>query len=431
MLKPLFDDEHGNEQNVPTGVNLPYMTNKVIERSQNIPVTRFHIMLMSVTAGISVANIYYNQPILKEIGSTFHASETQTGYISMLSQIGYGLGLFFITPLGDKLNKKNLVITLQILLMATLVFIAVTDNIFHMWLLSVFTGLFSVSVQVVMPMAAGLDSENRGKNVGTVFTGALIGILSARVFSGAVAEWLGWRYVYMFSTAALFVITILLRLYLPDIKNPFKGNYHQLLISALKQPSRFPLLRSTSLIGALQFGLFCSFWTTLTFHLSGAPFYFRTDTIGFFGLVAIAGAIMAPMLGKRSDQGHTFRIRRVAIALIVVSILSIMFFPASVLLLIVAVFVLDLGIQAMQVTNVALIYNLDETSHSRINTIFMTSVFIGGALGTFTGILCWKHWGWSGVTAQMLILAGLIVTIMTKEKKWARVSETPGRTNHL
>jgi predicted MFS family arabinose efflux permease len=384
---------------------------------QKKSISRFHVLLMATTAGISVANIYYNQPILKEISTTFHTTESKAGFISMLSQIGYGLGLFFITPLGDKINKKNLVITLQILLLATLLFITIAGSIAQMWVLSVFIGIFSVSVQVIMPMAAGLDSDNRGKNVGTIFTGVLIGILSARVFSGSVAEWFGWRYVYLFSAAALLVVTLLLRIYLPDVKNPFKGNYLQLLASAIRQIRRFSLLRTTSVIGALQFGLFCSFWTTLTFHLSGAPFYFHTDSIGLFGLVAIAGALLAPILGKKTDNGLTGKIRRISISLIIGSILLMMAFPVSVPLLIMAVFLLDLGIQAMQVTNVAQIYSLDETSHSRINTIFMTSVFTGGALGTFVGLFCWQYWGWTGVTGHMLISAILIVLIMTKENK--------------
>ncbi|MFT3740617.1 MAG: MFS transporter [Breznakibacter sp.] len=383
----------------------------------NVPISRFHTLLMATTAGIAVANIYYNQPILKEISSTFGTTESKAGYISMLSQIGYGIGLFFITPLGDKANKKDLVVILQSLLIATLLFIFFAGTISQMWLLSVFTGIFSVSVQVIMPMAAGLDSENRGKNVGTIFTGILVGILAARVFSGSIAEWLGWRYVYMFSAMALLVVTLLLQIYLPSVPNTFKGSYPQLLASALKQIRRFSLLRTTSAIGALQFGLFSSFWTTLTFHLSGTPFNFSTDHIGLFGLVAIAGALLAPVMGKMTDKGQTAHIRRLAMGLVIGSIVMMMWFPASVVGLVLSVFLLDLGVQAMQVTNVALIYSLDPTSHSRINTIFMTSVFTGGALGTYLGIVCWQHWGWYGVTCHMLASSLLILALLAQEKK--------------
>jgi predicted MFS family arabinose efflux permease len=384
---------------------------------KNKSVSRFQVLLMAITAGISVANIYYNQPILKEIGKTFHATESQDGLIAMLSQIGYGLGLFFITPLGDKLNKKKLILSLQTLQFITLLSFVFAMNIVQVWIVSLLLGLFSVSVQVIMPMAAGLDSKNRGRNVGTIFTGALIGILAARVFSGSIAEWIGWRYVYLISAAMVFLSILFLRVYLPDVGNPFRGNYVQLLSSALRQVKRFSLLRNVALMGALQFGFFCAFWTTLTFHLSGAPFHFRSHNIGLFGLVAIAGAMMAPLLGKKTDAGKTGTIRMLAVSLIISGIVLMMIFRVSVIALIIAVLIMDIGIQAMQVTHVALIYSLDESSHSRINTIFMTSVFIGGALGTLSGLFCWKYFGWVGVTGYMLVSAVLIMFILIKERK--------------
>ena len=381
------------------------------------PVSRFLVLLMAASAGIAVANIYYNQPILKDIAAEFGATEAQAGMVSMLSQIGYGLGLFFITPLGDKINKKSLIISLQMLLLVALFLMIFTGSIVQVWILSLFIGLLSVSVQVIMPMAAGFDRENRGKTVGTIFTGLLIGILAARVFSGSIAEWFGWRNVYLFSAAAVAGVTVLLRIYLPNVKTQFNGSYFQLLGSALKQFGRFPMLRRLSVIGMLQFGLFCSFWTTLTFHLSGGPFYFQSNVIGLFGLVAIAGALLAPIIGKRTDKGKGLRVRFMAVGLIIFSILIMMIFQHSVVVLIVAVLLLDIGAQALQVTNVAMIYTLDESSHSRINTVYMTSFFIGGALGTFIGVLCWQYGGWTWVTAQMLVFAVLIIGFLMKEKQ--------------
>jgi predicted MFS family arabinose efflux permease len=380
-------------------------------------VSRFLIGLMAVSAGITVANIYYNQPILKEIADEFKATETQVGIISMLTQVGYGLGLFFITPLGDKLNKKKLIIGLQSLLLVSLLLITFAGSISQVWILSVLIGLLSVAVQVIMPMAAGLESDNRGKNVGIIFTGVLIGILAARVFSGNVAEWLGWRYVYLISAVAVGAVTILLLIYLPDVRIPFKGNYLQLLRSALNQIGRFPLLREVTLIGMLEFGLFCSFWTTLTFHLSGEPFYFQSNIIGLFGVVAIGGALLAPVIGKRSDKGESKRVRLIAAGLMIASIMLMMIWQDSVIVLIASILLLDIGAQAIQVTNVAMIYSLDESSHSRINTIYMTAFFSGGALGTFIGVMCWKFGGWTWVTGEMLISAVIMLGFLVKEKR--------------
>ncbi len=394
------------------------MTNSsIINTAPSKPVSRFLIGLMAVSAGITVANIYYNQPILKEIAADLGSTESQAGMISMLSQVGYGLGLFFLTPLGDKINKKKLIISLQIMLVAALLLVTFTHSIFQLWMLSLLISMFSVSVQVIMPMAAGLDAANRGKNVGTIFTGVLIGILAARVFSGSIAEWFGWRFVYLLSAVAVALVTILLKIKLPNLKTQFSGNYPQLLGSALQQIKRFPLLREVSLIGMLQFGLFCSFWTTLTFHLSGEPFNFSSDIIGLFGIVAIAGALLAPVFGKRSDRGGSKRVRFIAVSLIVVSILMMLFWPTSVVTLVVAVLLLDVGAQAIQVTNVAMIYTLDEASHSRINTIYMTAFFTGGALGTLIGIYCWKFGGWAWVNIQMLLFAVIISGLLIKEKQ--------------
>lgn len=358
---------------------------------------------MAVAAGASVANIYYNQPILKEIALSFDVTEKDAGTISVLSQIGYGVGLFFIIPLGDKISKKNLILALLSLLVIALMLMTITTRIHEVWFLSILIGILSVSVQVILPLAASLDSMSRGKTVGTIFSGILIGILAARVLGGFVAEWLGWRYIYGLSAVLILVITLLLKIFLPDVKNEFKGHYFQLLQSVFLQIKRFAALRKASLIGGLLFGVFCSFWTTLTFHLSGAPFYFHSDTIGLFGLVAIAGALMAPIFGRQADKGNANRSLLLAVSIVILSILLIKFISDSVIVLIIAVLLLDIGIQAMQITNVAMIYTLDENSHSRINTIYMTSYFIGGSMGTFVGLLCWKYGGWSWVTTQMLI----------------------------
>ena len=376
--------------------------------------SKFQVLLMAIAAGASVANIYYNQPILKDIASTFNVTESKAGIISMLSQIGYGLGLFFIIPLGDKINKKNLILSLLSLLVVTLILMTIASTIQEVWILSVLIGISSVSVQVILPMAASLNTLSRGKTVGTIFTGILIGILAARVFSGFIAEWLNWRYVYGFSAILISVITLMLKVTLPAVQNEFKGHYFELLRSVIYQIKRFPLLRDASLIGGLLFGVFCSFWTVLTFHLSGPPFFYHSDTIGLFGLVAIAGALMAPYVGKLADKGNSNRSLRFAVGMIIFSLALMKLLPDSTIILILAVIILDIG---MQVTNVAMIYTLDQTAHSRINTIYMTSYFVGGALGTFVGLQCWKYGGWNLVVLQMIVWSIIALGIILKRKK--------------
>lgn len=372
---------------------------------------------MAVAAGVSVANIYYNQPILNDIASSLRMKETEAGSMAVLSQTGYGLGLFFLIPLGDKVNRKKLVLLLLSLLILFLLFTAVAQTPWQIQIASLFVGFLSVSAQIILPMAATLNKSTRGKTLGTIFSGILIGILAARVFSGFIAHWLSWRYVYGISAAMVLMIDVLIFFFLPSIKSEFRGNYLQLMTSTLQQIRRFALLRQSALIGALVFGLFCSFWTTFTFHVSGAPFSYHSDTIGLFGLVAIAGALMAPTIGRFADKGGAVKTLSLAAGLVIISVLLMMVFPVSVISFVVAVLLLDVGAQATQVTNVASIYTLDETAHSRINTIYMTSYFIGGALGTTAGLWCWQWGGWQLVTVQMLLWAFIALGIIVFGKR--------------
>jgi len=379
---------------------------------QDTPITKTQLAVMSATAGICVANIYYNKPILKDIAHDFGVTESRAGIISVLAQAGYGLGLFFITPLGDKINRKKLILALQVILILTLIGTTFVQNFFWVCAFSLLMGLLSVAAQVILPLAASLDSKNRGRNVGIIFTGILVGILAARVFSGLIAEWYNWRYVYGISSGMVTLGAIALYFTLPNKHQPmFEGNYLKLLGSSLKQLQHFAVLRRTALLGGLAFGIFCSFWTTLTFHLSGEPFNYKSDVIGLFGLMAIAGALLAPLFGKLADKGNPARALLFSILLILVGILLVMLFPLSTVAFVIAVLLLDVGVQATQVTNVATIYSLDATAHSRINTAYMTSYFIGGATGTFVGIQCWQAGGWNYVTWQMLIWCAACLAI--------------------
>ncbi|MFN6515531.1 MAG: MFS transporter [Nostoc sp. CreGUA01] len=378
--------------------------------------TKVQVLIMAIAAGVCVANVYYNQPILKDIASSFRVSEGEAGSISVLSQVGYGVGLFFLIPLGDKINKKKLILTLLGCLFCLLIAMTFSQNIVQASILSIAIGITTVSAQVILPLAASIDRITTGQTVGNIFTGVLIGVLGARVFSGYIAEWLNWRYVYGFSAVMVLIITVLLKIYLPNVKNDFDGYYLELLKSTLHQLKRFSLLREASLIGGLLFGVFCSFWTTLTFHLSGAPFYFQSDTIGIYGFVAIAAALTAPVFGKLADKGNSQRSLTLAVSMVIASLVIAKIAANSALAIAVAVLLIDVGVQAMQVTNIARIYTLDAQSNSRINTVYMTTYFIGGAIGTTLGLLCWNLGGWNLVTWQMLVLTLLAFLIIVRPK---------------
>ncbi|MEH2266336.1 MFS transporter [Nostoc sp.] len=378
--------------------------------------TKVQVLIMAIASGVCVANVYYNQPILKDIALSFRVSEGEAGIISVLTQVGYGLGIFFLIPLGDKINKKKLILSLLTCLFCLLILMTFSQNIIEVWILSVAIGIATVSAQIILPLAASIDRVTTGQTVGNIFTGILIGVLGARVFSGYITEWLSWRYVYGFSAIMILIVIVLLKIYLPNAKNEFNGYYLELLSSTLHQLKRFSLLREASLISGLLFGVFCSFWTTLTFHLSGAPFNFESDTIGMYGFVAIAGALMAPVFGKLADRGNSQRSLTIAVSLVIASLVIAKVASTSAIAIAIAVLLVDVGVQAIQVTNVARIYTLDAQSNSRINTVYMTIYFIGGSVGTSVGLLCWNLGGWNLVTWQMLVFTLIAFFIIVRPK---------------
>ena len=363
---------------------------------------------MAVTAGVCVANIYYCQPILNEIAKSLNLNEDEVGIIAPLSQAGYGLGLLFITPLGDKIDRKRLILYLQLLLIASLLGMSLSMGLLSLYAASLALGLFAVTAQVILPMAASLVSENRGKVVGVIFTGILVGILTARVFSGFITEWFSWKYVYLISAGMVGITTVLMQTDFPSVEDRFEGSYLKLLSSVIHQLKRFPTLRMAALLGALVFGTLSSFWVTLTFYLSGEPFKYPADIIGLFGLLAAGGALMAPLIGKISDKSESPRkVYIFSLIIIMLSIALLFVFPESNSALIVTVLLIDVGVQSIQTTNIALIYTLDTQANSRINTVYMTSFFIGGSVGAFAGILAWKHGGWNMVLLQMSVFTAL------------------------
>lgn len=379
--------------------------------------TRTQVLIMSATAGIAVANVYYSQPILQAIATQFHTTAEKAGTISVLSQIGYGIGLFFLTPAGDMIERKKLILYLQGGLILSLLLVAFSPNLYTLYAGSLLIGVFSVVAQVILPMAASLVTENRGKIVGQIFTGILVGILVARVFSGFITGTLGWQYVYLISAAMVLGTGILMQADFPSTKERFTGSYPSLLKSTVAQFKRFPLLRRTAFTGMLAFGTLSAFWVTLTFYLSAAPFHYSAAKIGLFGLLAAAGALIAPVFGKLADNGAPRRSLLFSTGITLLSIIVLKFFPASIAAIWVTVVLLDIGVQATQVTNIAVIYTLDPAANSRINTVYMTSYFIGGALGSFIAIQLYNAGGWSWSTSFMGVMAIIAIINVATTKK--------------
>lgn len=372
---------------------------------------------MAFSAGTIVANVYYSQPILKNIAETLGQSETAVGKMSMLAQLGYGLGMFFLLPLGDKVNRKKLILGISLLLMVTLFFTANANDLGILLILSFFTGVLSTPAQIILPMAAALGKDNRGKNVGIVFSGILCGILGSRLLSGFLTDLWGWQAVFIFSAVLVSISAVLLYFLLPEAPVKFKGTYTELLRSTVRLIKKYKTLRQSALLGAFTFGIFCSFWTTLTFHLSGQPFNYSSANIGLFGIIAIGGALAAPYFGRLADKGNIFKNLYLTVGMVIFSVLIMIIFPYSLWALIGAIFFLDIGVQATQITNFTRVYSLDEEAHSRLNTVYMTTYFIGAGAGTLFGLISWSFGGWHMALFQMLLWSLIALTIVWLSSK--------------
>ncbi|MCL1933198.1 MAG: MFS transporter [Candidatus Azobacteroides sp.] len=378
---------------------------------KNGGITKKQTAVLAVAVGVCIANIYYSLPILSAIAKDLGLRESQAGNLPVLSQLGYGLGLLLITPLGDKIERKKLIVILQILLIAVLIAITFIRSLPGLYVSGFLIGLLAVATQVLVPTAAVMAGEKKGNVVGIVYTGLLVGILGARVFSGYIAEWFSWRYIYGISACMMVVTTGAVALVLPKVEPEYHGNYKDLLASSFLQFKRFALLRRLSFLAAFSFGTFCSFWTTLTFHLSLPPFNYHSDTIGLFGFLGIAGVLVSPVFGRWADKYNPARNQLFTVGFIIVSVLLIQLFPYSLIAFIITTVLLDVGQQSTQITSLAQIYTLDETAYSRINTMFMTITFIGGAFGTWVGVKSWMLGGWNLVGWQMLLWACIVMAI--------------------
>ncbi len=366
------------------------------------------VWLMALTCGLVVANIYYNQPLLAAIGHSFSISDSRASLLATATQIGYTLGMVLVVPLGDKLERKNLILWMLGAAALCLSAAAVAPTFLLLAVASVFVGICSSVPQLLLPMAATLAPEaDRGRIVGRVMSGLLIGILLSRTVSGYVGAHLGWRTVFGGAAGLMLALAALLAWRLPRDRPTFRGTYASLMQSLLTLTQELAPLRRSALVGGLIFAAFSVFWTTLAFYLAGPAYRYGSDVAGFFGLVGALGALAAPLAGKVADtRGPRFAIT-VGIILALVAYVGLGLGGAYLAGLVLGVILLDVGVQAAHISNQTLVFSLRPEARSRLNTVYMTGYFTGGSLGSVIGGFVWMHFGWLGVC----ILGGTLVAL--------------------
>lgn len=377
------------------------------ELKENAGLPAVMLWTLAIVAGVSVANLYYNQPLLNLIRHDLQVSEFQSNLIAMITQVGYALGLLFIVPLGDLYPRKRIILINFILLVVSLLSMAVATHIYQVWAASLVTGICSMIPQIFVPIASQFSRpEYKGRNVGMVISGLLMGILASRVISGWVGDIWGWRFMYYAAAGLMVICALAVIRVLPDIRPSFQGKYSQLMISLWPLLRDYPALRIYALRSGLAFGSFLAMWSCLAFKMSSAPFFAGSDVVGYLGLCGIAGAMTASFVGQAVKRVGVRRFNFLGCALILLAWVCLSWGGNHYAGIVAGVLLIDIGMQCIQLSNQTSIFELCPSASNRVNTIFMTTYFAGGSMGTLLAGLCWDAAGWTGV-----ILAGVGLTL--------------------
>jgi predicted MFS family arabinose efflux permease len=365
---------------------------------------------LTITAGAAVANLYYNQPMLGLMAHSF-AAGGEISLITLCAQLGYAAGLVLLVPLGDRMDRRTLILGQTALLALAMVLCALAPNLWLEATGALIAGIGATIAQHVVPFAADLARpEDRGRTVGTVMSGLLAGILVARTLSGAVGGAFGWRAMFWLAAVLALLLAALLAAVLPHSAPKTRLSYAALLASLGDLIRAHPLLRRATLIQACLFGGFSVFWSTLALLLERPPYHLGSAAAGLFGLVGLVGVGAASLAGRVADRRGPGPLVGVGAACVLAAFVVFGLLP-SLAGLIGGVILLDLGVQMALVSNQARIYALGEATRSRINTVFITGLFLGGAAGSGLASLAWEQGGWPAVSGlgAALGLAALAV----------------------
>ena len=381
-------------------------------------------LLLATISGTAVATIYLNQPLLGQLAGILGEPPSRVGLIATFTQIGYGLGIFFLVPLGDTVSRRNLV-SIKLLCLALVLFAAArAESLGTLLAASVGIGVLATVAQDMVVLTADLSAiATRGKAIGTVMSGLFMGILISRTFSGVVAQIWSWRAVFALAGAIQLVALVVLRGLLPPLAARERVRYASLIQTMLKHIARQPQLRNAVLTHGLLGMAFSAFWTCLAFYLSSPAMGLSTAQIGYFGLVGAAGTLVAPIAGRVVDKHGPFTGILSGTALVTLSFMGMWLASDSLVALIVGAFLFDMGVQVSLISHQTVVFGIDAASTSRLNAVFFTGVFGAFALGSAVGVQIYGAFQWPGV-----LLLGAALACVAVLNGW-RMSYKPRRAN--
>jgi predicted MFS family arabinose efflux permease len=369
------------------------------------------VWLLALCTGCCVANIYYVQPLLADIAREFGLGVARIGVVAMLAQIGTGLGMLFFVPLGDKYERRTLISLLMIAESITLALAASSRGVLWLSVAAFFVGVWTSCVHVIVPLAAHLaPPKERGRIVGMVLSGLLIGVLLARAFSGIVGDRYGWRAVFWFASGLMLVLAVTVRFSLQPSKPELSMKWTALMRSIGSLARQHPTLREAAMLAMLLFMTFSALWTTLVFLLRTPPYHYGTTAAGVFGLLGASSAAAAPIVGRMSDRHGPERSILIAIISTLAGYVLLLVAGRTLPGLIAGIALIDVGVQSGHVANQSRIYAIAPEARSRLNTFYMVAFFVGGALGSYLGPVGFNLGGWTGFCA--IPLAALLFALV-------------------
>ncbi|WP_119706897.1 MFS transporter [Bacillus sp. Y1] len=354
--------------------------------------TNFLIFILAISCGSLAANIYYAQPIVQFIAKDLNISSDLSGLLTTLTQIGYGLGLFFIVPMADLFKSKKIIAILISFSIISLIGTLISSNGIVFLILTTIIGIGACAAQILVPLTMRIvPVEETGKYVGKVMSGLLIGIMIARPLSIGITDWFGWRMVFLFSLITLVAVLLLIIKFLPNYEVVSNSNmsYSNLIASMVKLLINTSPLQQRAFYHACLFAAFSLYWTVLPILLRSEPLHFSNNEIALIGFVAIAGALLTPTIGKIADKGYIFSMTNVSMALVLLSIVVLFFVQdhslLSVILILISGISIDIGVSGNLLLGQKVIFGLNPEIRNRLNGLYMTIFFLGGAFGSWIG----------------------------------------------
>lgn len=369
------------------------------------------VLLMALACGLCAGSAYFNQPLIYSIEKSLGISTSQAGFAVVVAQIGYGLGLMLLVPLGDLLNKRKLIVSLMVFAAISQILLSLSSSLSGLYFFTLCATFGAISAQVLIPFASTISPpESSAAIVGKLMSGLVMGIILSRTFAGFVSTYWSWEGVYLSSGILTLGFALLMWHKLPNTEPQSGLTVTGIYRSLFKLARHHPHLIRRACAGALGFGILSMVFTSMTFVLGSAPYHFSDFEIGLFGLLGVIGIYSASWSGKTVGQGKENLVATLCISLMLLSCIPLFFAQQNIVVYAIGVLMSYFGLTAFHVLNQNLVYRIDIKARSRINAVYMTIYFSGAAIGSLGAVYAWEHFEWIGCVALGLVFAlGILV----------------------